>query len=90
VRFIKGLLAAALVGTPWLIGCTDSDHHSTRDYDSNYRVSRSYDHDRYDRAVESSYGRGPWRDEDGRLHHPPGWKADSDRGRLSNDRDDRY
>ena len=90
MRFIKGLLAVALVGTPWLIGCTDSGHRSARDNGRDYRVSRNYDYGRYDRATEAGYGRGPWRDEGGRLHHPPGWKADSARGRLSNDRDDRF
>lgn len=91
MRFIKGFLAMALIGTPWLIGCSDSDHHSSRSYDPNYRVTRSYDPNRYDRAVESSYDeRSPWRDDEGNLHHPPGWKADSARGRLPNDRDDRY
>ena len=94
MRFIKGILVMALVGTPWLIGCSDNDHsdrHSTRYYDPNYRASRNYDYNnRYDRAVESGYERSPWRDDEGRLHHPPGWKADSDRGRLPNDRDDRY
>ena len=91
MRFIKGFLAMALVGTPWLIGCSDNDHHhSTRSYDPNYRESRSYDYNRYDRAVESGYERSPWRDDEGNLHHPPGWKADSARGRLPNDRDDRY
>lgn len=97
MRFIKVILAVALVGTPWLIGCSDNDHHSrttSRSYDPNYGASRGYDYNRndnrYDRAVESGYGRDPWRDDDGRLHHAPGWKADSDRGRLPNDRDDRY
>ena len=96
MRIIKTILALALVGTPWLIGCTsDNDHHtrtSSRSYDPDYGVSRDYNRydSRYDRAVESGYGREPWRDDNGRLHHAPGWKADSDRGRLPNDRDDRY
>jgi hypothetical protein len=92
VRFIKAFLAVMLVGTPWLIGCSDNDHHhsrSSRSYDPTYGTSRGYDYDRYDRATEAGYGRGPWRDDEGRLHHPPGWKADSARGRLPNDRDDR-
>lgn len=95
MRYIKAILAMSLVSAPWLIGCSDNDHHSSgsRRYDPDTSVSRTYDPygrtDRYDRATEAGYGRGPWRDTDGRLHHPPGWKADSDRGRDSNDRDDR-
>ena len=87
-----GLLAA---------GCSSSDHDRTRTsrsydpYDSSARRTydpygsqrRSTDTYDYDARTAGSQ-RGPWRDDDGNLHHSPGWKADSDRGRDSNDRDD--
>src|SRR4051794_41930503 len=88
VRYIKALLAAMLIGTPWLIGCSDNDHHhssSSRSYDPNYGVSRSYDYDRYDRATEAGYGRGPWRGEDGNPHPPPGGEGGSAPGPVPND-----
>jgi hypothetical protein len=77
------ILAAGVVGLGLLAGCSSSDHD---------RVSserRSYDpyDSRYDARTAGSQ-HGPWRDEDGDLHHNRDWKADSDRGRDSNDRDD--
>jgi hypothetical protein len=82
-----------VAGLPFFVGCSSDDHHSSRtsrSYDPAYRTSRTYDYDRYDRASTAGYGssRGTWRDADGNLHHPPGWKAASDRGRDDNDRDD--
>jgi hypothetical protein len=71
---VLGLLAA---------GCSSTDH------DGHYSERRSYDpyDSRYDvRTAGSEHG--PWRDEDGDIHHNRDWKADSDRGRDSNDRDD--
>src|SRR3954454_4217760 len=89
-----GLLAA---------GCSSSDHDRTRTsrtydpygsssrtydpYGSERRSTGTYSSDRYDAQTAGSQ-HGPWRDEDGNLHHNRGWKADSDRGRDSNDRDD--
>jgi hypothetical protein len=98
MRVMQRLLAVSALGLPLLVGCSsDGDHSSrssrtyntSRDY-RGYGTSRSYDYDRYDRAGTAGYGssRGPWRDSDGYLHHPPGWKAASDRGRDDNDRDD--
>jgi hypothetical protein len=71
---VLGLLAA---------GCSSSDH------DGRHSERRSYDpyDSRYDARTAGSE-HGPWRDEDGDIHHDRDWKADSDRGRDSNDRDD--
>jgi hypothetical protein len=100
MRSLQTLFAvAAVAGLSVLAGCTSdgSDHHyrSSRSYDPYYgtsrTASRSYD-PYYDSAstASSSYDHRPWRDSAGNLHHDADWKADSDRGRLSNDRDDKY
>ena len=96
MRSIQTLFAvAAVAGLSFVVGCTsDGDHHdhnyrsSSRSYDPYYRTTRSYDP--YDRASTAGYDHRPWRDDNGNLHHDSDWKADSDRGRLSNDRDDRH
>lgn len=100
MRLVQRLIAvSAVAGLPFFVGCTssgDSDYRgSSRSYDPSYRSTRSYDpsYDRYDRAGTAGYDYGSssgrvWRDSDGNLHHPPGWKAASDRGRDDNDRDD--
>ena len=86
-RVVSSVAGALLfAGLPLLGGCS-SDHdrsRSSRDYDSDYRLSRDYD------AREAGYSHGPWRDSAGNLHHDRDWKDASDRGRLSNDRDDRF
>ena len=101
--FAKLIAVTAVAGLPLLGGCSSDgcsdNYRSSRTYDPSYRTTRTYDPDYrasrtsrtydYDTATQAGSSRGPWRDEDGRLHHPPGWKAASDRGRLSNDRDDR-
>jgi hypothetical protein len=101
MRSLHTLFAvAAVAGLSLVTGCTsDSDHHSrssssSRSYDPYYRTTRSYD-PYYDSArtassSSSAYDHRPWRDSSGNLHHDADWKADSDRGRLSNDRDDKY
>jgi hypothetical protein len=82
------LIAGLFAGLPLVGGCSSNDHDSDRSRSSrDYRTSRDYD---YDRAGTASERQGPWRDADGNLHHPPGWKAASDRGRDSNDRDERF
>src|SRR4051812_38988605 len=76
------ILAAGVVGLGLLAGCSSS-------HDSRASERRSYDpyDSRYDARTAGSE-HGPWRDEEGDLHHNRDWKADSDRGRDSNDRDD--
>ena len=82
-----------LAGLGLLAGCGSSHHDSTRTSSRTYdpystSERRSTDpYDGYDARTAGSE-HGPWRDDEGRLHHDPGWKADSDRGRDSNDRDD--
>jgi hypothetical protein len=100
MRSFQTLFAvAAVAGLSFVTGCSsDSNHHSSRSYDPSYRTSRTYDpysrtsrsYDPYDSASTAGYDHRPWRDDNGRLHHDADWKADSDRGRLSNDRDDRH
>jgi hypothetical protein len=104
MRSLQTLLAVvAVAGLSWVTGCTSdsNDHHyrsssSSRSYDPYYGTSRSTDYrttrsyDPYDSASTAGYDHRPWRDDSGRLHHDADWKADSDRGRLSNDRDDRH
>lgn len=80
------LLLGAVFATLPLAGCSHDDH----DRSTRTRASRSYDYDRDLGAREAGYSQRPWRDQDGNLHHNPDWKADSDRGRDSNDRDDRF
>lgn len=91
------MAVGALAGLGLLAGCSSSSHHdydrTSRTYDPYSTTSaerRSYDPNGYDRYDARTAGstHGPWRDEDGDLHHNRDWKADSDRGRDSNDRDD--
>jgi hypothetical protein len=84
------LMGALFAGLPLLGGCSSNDRDDRPRSSRDSRVSRDYDYDRYDRASQAGERQGPWRDEDGNLHHPPGWKAASDRGRDSNDRDARF
>ena len=74
-----GYLSAGMVGLGLLAGCSNHYHS---------RVSERRSYDPYYDVRTAGSERGPWRDENGDLHHNPDWKADSDRGRDSNDRDD--
>ncbi len=102
--FTRWLAVGAVAGLGTLAGCSsggsDGDYSSRRSsdtydvYDRSDRLDR-YDrspnrYDRYDTAERAGSSRPPRIDADGNLHHPPGWKAASDRGRLSNDRDARF
>jgi hypothetical protein len=78
------ILAGGVVALGLIVAGCSSDHH---DRASSER--RSYDpyNSRYDARTAGSE-HGPWHDDDRYLHHDRDWKADSDRGRDSNDRDD--
>ncbi|HEY7120863.1 MAG TPA: hypothetical protein VH475_30040 [Tepidisphaeraceae bacterium] len=76
------LFAALFGGLSILAGCSSDQHHSDYSSQRYYRDDLS--------AQTAGYDHRPWRDDAGYLHHDADWKADSDRGRLSNDRDDRF